>query len=78
MTASALSLAQTPLYEEKFVPALAMIATMRQNIENAIFFMEKQGFRFRPGGACFSAVRARGNSKIHQSHEACHRLWAML
>ena len=37
MTASALSLAQTPLYEEKFVPALAMIATMRQNIENAIF-----------------------------------------
>lgn len=39
MTASALSLAQTPLYEEKFVPALAMIATMRQNIENAIFFI---------------------------------------
>lgn len=37
MTASALSLAQTPLYMGKFVPALAMITATRQNIENTIF-----------------------------------------
>lgn len=37
MTASALSLAQTPLYDEKWVFAIGAIAVMMQNIKKNYF-----------------------------------------